>query len=163
MKRLRLILGDQLNGNHSWYQEVSKDVVYVMAELRQETDYVRHHIQKVIAFFAAMRSFALELQERGHQVQYYTLSDPKNPGNLPDLIQLELGRTGATQFEYQLPDEFRLDRQLKEISEHLSVTTIPVDTEHFYTQRDTLKDFFTGKKQLLMESFYRMMRQNTVY
>ena len=28
------------------FDEVNPDVVYVMAEMRQETDYVKHHIQK---------------------------------------------------------------------------------------------------------------------
>ena len=32
-------------------------------------------------------------------------------------------------------------------------------TEHFYTERNDLKDFFKGKKQYLMENFYRDMRK----
>jgi deoxyribodipyrimidine photolyase-related protein len=59
-KTLRLILGDQLNERHSWFSEHQKDVVYVMMEIRQETHYVTHHIQKVTAFFTAMRSFAMK-------------------------------------------------------------------------------------------------------
>ena len=55
MKEVRLILGDQLNKDHSWFDEVDKGVLYVMFEMRQETDYVKHHIQKVVAFFMAMR------------------------------------------------------------------------------------------------------------
>ena len=39
-KTLRLILGDQLNSGHSWFQRPRKDVVYVLMEMRQETDYV---------------------------------------------------------------------------------------------------------------------------
>ena len=58
MKTLRLILGDQLNAAHPWFDTVSDEVVYLMAEMRQETDYAPHHIQKVLAFFAAMRAFA---------------------------------------------------------------------------------------------------------
>jgi deoxyribodipyrimidine photolyase-related protein len=55
-KILRLILGDQLNEKHSWFKTPDRQVTYVLMEIRQETDYVRHHIQKVAAFFAAMRS-----------------------------------------------------------------------------------------------------------
>ena len=62
MKRLRFILGDQLNSQHGWFRETSDDIVYLMAEMRQETDYVKHHIQKVVAFFLAMRNFAKELE-----------------------------------------------------------------------------------------------------
>ena len=47
MKTLRLILGDQLNAAHPWFESVTDDVVYLMAEMRQETDYAPHHIQKV--------------------------------------------------------------------------------------------------------------------
>ena len=50
MKTLRLVLGDQLNLQHAWFREVDDNVTYLMAEMRQETDYVKHHIQKVVGF-----------------------------------------------------------------------------------------------------------------
>ena len=49
-KTLRLILGDQLNLSHSWFQKVDESVTYVLMEVRSETDYAVHHIQKVIGF-----------------------------------------------------------------------------------------------------------------
>ena len=55
---LRLVLGDQLNSNHSWYQQVDEGVLYLIAELHQEAGYVKHHIQKITAFFLAMENFA---------------------------------------------------------------------------------------------------------
>ena len=57
-KTLRLILGDQLNPHHTWFKKPEKHITYVLMEVLQETDYVKHHIQKVCAFFAAMRNFA---------------------------------------------------------------------------------------------------------
>mgnify|MGYP001545599026 FL=1 len=69
-KNLRLVLGDQLNENHSWFKKVDRDVTYVLMEIRQETDYVKHHIQKVAAFFAAMRAYAQRLSRLGHRVVY---------------------------------------------------------------------------------------------
>ncbi|MGM0758768.1 MAG: cryptochrome/photolyase family protein [Thermodesulfobacteriota bacterium] len=39
-------------------------------KIRQETDYVHHHIQKIAAFFPAMRAFAQRLGQLGHQVHY---------------------------------------------------------------------------------------------
>ena len=79
MKRLRLILGDQLNGNHSWFHSVDENTMYLMAEMRQETDYVKHHIQKVVGFFLAMRNFASTLKSQGHNVLYLTIDYPENP------------------------------------------------------------------------------------
>jgi len=63
---LRLILGDQLNHHHSWFEKTNNTVLYVMMEVKQESAYVTHHIQKVIGFFSAMRSFADELRAEGH-------------------------------------------------------------------------------------------------
>ena len=159
MKTLRLLLGDQLNSEHSWFDEVNPNVIYVMAEMRQETDYVKHHIQKVVAFFLSMRNFSEELKHKGHQVIYYKISDTHNPHNLEHLILDLVEKNTIEQFEYQLPDEYRLDEQLKSICKKLSIPTKAVDSEHFYTSRNELADFFKGKKQLLMESFYRMMRK----
>ena len=68
MKTLRLILGDQLNENHSWFSIVDDQILYCIFEMRQETDYVKHHIQKVIGFFAAIRAFGERLKEKGHRV-----------------------------------------------------------------------------------------------
>ena len=82
MSTLRLILGDQLNHKHSWYQEQSDDVIYFMAEMRQETDYATHHIQKVVAFLKAMREFSDWLTSQGHRVIYYTLDAPENTQSL---------------------------------------------------------------------------------
>jgi deoxyribodipyrimidine photolyase-related protein len=45
-KTLRLVLGDQLNSNHSWFKAADDSVTYVMMEVRTETDYASHHIQK---------------------------------------------------------------------------------------------------------------------
>jgi deoxyribodipyrimidine photolyase-related protein len=38
-KTVRLILGDQLNSNHSWYETVDDSITYVLMEIRTETDY----------------------------------------------------------------------------------------------------------------------------
>ena len=50
-KKLRLILGDQLNINHSWFKENDGETLYVLMEIKAEQEYVKHHIQKVIGFF----------------------------------------------------------------------------------------------------------------
>ena len=153
MKTLRLILGDQLNHNHSWFQQTDENVIYLMAEMRQETDYVKHHIQKVVAFFLAMRNFSKELINKGHKVIYYKISDANNPHNLEQLILDLVEEHKIEQFEYQFPDEYRLDEQLKQICKKLTISTEVFDTEHFYTTRTELTEFFQGKKLLLMEKW----------
>lgn len=157
MKILRLILGDQLNARHTWFQQVDDEITYLLMELEAEASYVVHHIQKVLGFFVAMREFAQFLRQQGHQVIYLRLDDQENQhslANIPVLIE----KLGCEKFEYLLPDEYRLDQQLLILCRDLNVPCKAYDSEHFITQRQELKDLFAGKRYL-MESFYRTIRK----
>ena len=129
-KKLRLILGDQLNEDHTWFKTPEKDVTYLMMEVRQETDYVKHHIQKVAAFFAAMRAFAERISLLGHHIIYLKLDDSRNRQNLADNITDLLHKIKPEYFEYLLPDEHRLDIQLHELADKFPIPFQAVDTEH---------------------------------
>jgi len=158
-KTLRLILGDQLNENHSWFKEKSDNITYVMMEVKQETGYVKHHIQKVVAFFLAMRRFTEKMEKAGHQFIYLNLDDEANQQDISKNIQQLIKEHGFEAFAYQLPDEYRLDQQMNELREALEVDVEVADTEHFLTSRDYIEKFFKGKKTYLMENFYRHMRK----
>jgi deoxyribodipyrimidine photolyase-related protein len=159
MKKLRLILGDQLNYNHSWYTEKNDATIYVLMEMRQETDYVAHHVQKIIAFFASMYNFADYLRKAGHQVVHLKINDSDNTQSLTDNLLHLFQNHGIEKFEYQLPDEYRLDVQLTDFCKTLNMPSEAFDSEHFMTTRDELATFFEGKKTYLMETFYRSMRK----
>lgn len=156
---MRLILGDQLNFHHSWFKKKETDTLYVMMECLSETNYVRHHIQKIIGFFLAMRAFADALRRNGHQILYLTLDDNENFQSISENVRALVKNYNARQFEYQLPDEYRLDQELKELSESLHVETKAFDTEHFLSDRYEVRDLFKGKKTFLLETFYREMRK----
>ena len=158
-KTLRLILGDQLNINHSWFQTVDETVTYVLMEIRSETDYAQHHIQKVIGFFAAMQNFANELKQMNHNVIYYYLNDEDNLQSFDKNCTALIAEHQFTNFEYQLPDEYRVGEHLKQFTSKLNISFNVIDSEHFYSTRNELKDLFEGKKMYLMETFYRYMRK----
>jgi deoxyribodipyrimidine photolyase-related protein len=159
MKILRLILGDQLNTEHSWFQKTDENIIYCLFEMRQETDYVLHHVQKIVGFFAAMQNFSTSLETANHNVIYFKLNDKKNTQNLADNISLLIKENNIEKFEYLAPDEYRLDQQLESFSNNINIETQVFSTEHFYTERTDLETFFKGKKQFLMENFYRDMRK----
>ena len=135
MTTLRLILGDQLNPEHSWFADPDEKVVHVLMEVRQETDYVLHHAQKIIAIFAAMRDFARQLLLEGHRVHYLAIDDPAKRQSLPANLDALIAHYAASAFEYQAPD-----------------------SEHFYSHRNEAAQLFAERKQWLMEHFYRQMR-----
>ena len=161
IKEVRLILGDQLYGGHSWFDKVNPEVLYLMMEVRSETDYVSHHIQKVVAFFAAMRAFAADLSAKGHQILYLGLDDPRNKQSFGENLMWVLEENPEAAWAYQLPDEYRLDQLFMELSSQFKVSSRRVDAEHFLCERGAVKDFFVGKKQYLLESFYRHLRKQT--
>ncbi|MGZ0016969.1 cryptochrome/photolyase family protein [Yeosuana sp. AK3] len=159
MKTLRLILGDQLNIKHSWFKKPEDHVLYCLFEMKQETDYVTHHIQKVIGFFAAMRQFNADLIVLGHQTQYLKINDDLNKQTLEENLATFIKQYNIDTFEYIYPGEYRLDEQLKTFCKTLNIHSKAVSAEHFYTEKDELAQFFEGKKQYLMENFYRYMRK----
>ena len=154
---LRLILGDQLNASHSWYREQDDGVLYLIAELHQEASYVRHHVQKVCAFFAAIESFANALSAAGHQVKHLTLDDTAEFADLNTLIAAICAEQGIEQFEYQQPDEYRLAEQLQNIDLGIPVTCW--ESEHFLLTHDELASYIKVGKHNRMESFYRKLRK----
>ena len=58
----------------------SQDIV-LMAEVMDETKYVRHHVKKIAFLFSAMRHFARELEDLGWRVDYRKLDDADNAGS----------------------------------------------------------------------------------
>ena len=158
-KTLRLILGDQLNPNHSWFQEEKEGVLYVFMEIKAESEYVKHHIQKIVGIFLGMRSMAEELKSKGFHTHYIAINDPDNHHSFEQNIKTLIARHHIENFEFQEPDEYRLDELLDDLSKRLTIPYRKYSAEHFFTERDELSRFFEGKKTFLMESFYRQMRK----
>lgn len=157
--RCRLILGDQLNERHSWFKSVNQRTYYVMMEIRDETDSIRQHIQKLAAFFSAMRSFASRLRQKGHQVIYLTLDDPKNRQSFIDNLKQLTKQYHFTTLDYQEPDHHQLRQQFRQLSATLCIPCQACGSEHFLTDYETFTSLFKNNKTFLMEKFYRHYRK----
>ena len=156
---LRLILGDQLNPAHSWYKDKKTNTLYVIAELKQETSYVKHHIQKICAFFCAMENFATALNQAGFNVLHLTLNETCNDEDLPALLTRIAAQHQCNTIEYQYPDEYRLKNQLAHFANTSPLTVSSVDSEHFLLPFEEIKHRFIKDKHITMEHFYRAMRK----
>ena len=159
MNKLKLILGDQLNINHSWFKENNSKITYVMMEVKEETSYVLHHAQKIIATFAAMRFFAEQLQQKGFEVIYFKINDKQNKQSFYQNINKTIKEKNIGELQYLEPDEYRLSTELKKLESIENIKVESVDTEHFLVPKLYAKDFFSEKKHWRMEEFYRNMRK----
>jgi len=158
VKRLILVMGDQLSPLLSSLQEANKETdVVVMAEVADEASYVPHHPKKIVLIFAAMRKFAAKLRAAGWQVAYTHLDDPHNSGSISGELLRHAESSGATEVLVTEPTEWRVISLLEDMP--LPVTMLP-DTR-FIASHKEFEDWAEGRKQLRMEYFYRDMRRKT--
>lgn len=158
VSRLVLVLGDQLSLGLSALQKADRaDDVLVMAEVAEETDYVRHHPKKIALIFAAMRKFAARLKEEGWDVRYSQLDDTENAGSIVGELLRRAEETGASEVLITEPGEWRLIDKLK----HAPIKTHILQDDRFIASHQEFEAWAEGRKQLRMEYFYREMRRKT--
>jgi deoxyribodipyrimidine photolyase-related protein len=160
-KTLRLILGDQLNEQHIWFKQVEPDVLYVMMEIRSETDYVVHHIQKVVGIFTAMREFYQQMKAKGHQFHYIKINDAGNNHTFVGNIKKLVDTHEIKSIEFQTADEYRVEAHLRKGLKEMNIPYKEFSTEHFIVEKQAFEAFFKDKKQFMMEFFYRYVRKQT--
>ena len=159
---LRLVLGDQLSDGLSALSDLdpSRDVV-LMAEVRAEATYVRHHKQKIALIFAAMRSFALRLEARGVTVRYVRIDDEANSHGIVGELHRALDDQPFERVVITECGEWRLAEALAAFT---SVAAVPVEIRadgRFLCSHDRFRRWASAKSQLRMEFFYREMRRET--
>ena len=158
MSRLVLVLGDHLTEGLSALREADKssDIV-VMAEVAEETGYVKHHPKKIALIFAAMRKFAASLQEDGWDVRYAQLDDTDNAGSIVGELLRRAEQTGASEVICTEPGEWRLIDKLT----HAPIKTRILQDDRFIASHSEFEAWAEGRKALRMEYFYRDMRRKT--
>ena len=162
MTTLRLVLGDQCSRGLSALDGIdpARDLV-LMAEVRAECTYVRHHKQKIALVLSAMRHFAEELREKGVRVAYSRLDDAANTQSLAGEVARIARAVGAKRIVATHPGEWRV---LEDMRGWQDATGLPVeirDDARFLCTLDRFRAWAGDKKQLRMEFFYREMRRAT--
>lgn len=162
MGTLRLILGDQLTRDISALNGLDKvcDVV-LLAEVREEGTYVRHHKQKIVLIFSAMRHFAEELRREGINVDYITLDDPENTGSLTGELARALKRHRLSRAVVTEPGEWRLRRAFLSWQRESGAALDMREDNRFLASHARFEAWAAGRKSFRMEFFYRELRRET--
>ncbi|WP_395650684.1 cryptochrome/photolyase family protein [Brevundimonas sp.] len=159
---LRLVLGDQLSDGLSALADLDPDRdVVLMAEVRDEATYVRHHKQKIALTFAAMRSFALRLEARGITVRYIRIDDPANSHSVIGELHRALDDQPFEAVVMTECGEWRLAEALAAFAKLTKAEVQIRQDDQFICSHDRFRRWASGKKQLTMEFFYREMRRET--
>ncbi len=156
------ILGDQLSRNLSSIQNLSKDAaILLFMEVWDEATYVKHHKQKIVLIFAAMRHFAEELRSEGWQLDYVRLDDPANTGSFTGEVARAVERRDAGAVRVTQSGEWRVHQAMLEWEGRLPCPVTILPDTRFIASHDDFRRFAEGRKHLTMEYFYREMCRKT--
>ncbi len=161
MTALRIILGDQVTHGIAALRDADPGDVVLLAEVRAECTYVRHHKQKIALVLSAMRHFAAELAARGVQVAYTRLDNPANTHTLRGEVCRAAAAHGATRLIATHPGEQRVLDDMKGWGHATGLPLDIRDDDRFIADLDSFRAWAEGRKQLRMEYFYRDMRRRT--
>ena len=160
--QLVVIFGDQLTQNLSALREADRDTdVVLMAELREETSYVRHHKKKIAFVFSAMRHFAKELRNAGWTVDYVPLGCRNNTGTFSGEVERAAARHSARAIIMTQPGEWRLAEDVSTWERQFGIKVRIVDDDRFICSIEEFQEWAKGRKQIRLENFYRQMRRKT--
>ena len=156
------ILGDQLSHTLASLRAVTPaEAVVLMMEVAEEATYVPHHPQKIALFFSAMRHFASELREQGWTVDYVRLDDPANTGDFAGEVARAAQRHSATRIVTVAGGEWRVVNSQRGWAEHTRLPLTVLDDDRFLCTIEQFAGWAKGRKRMIMEDFYRIMRRQT--
>jgi deoxyribodipyrimidine photolyase-related protein len=164
MTKLCVILGDQLCLQTASLQLIdkTKDVI-LMAEVKQEATYVKHHKKKIAFIFSAMRHFAKVLQKEGYSVHYTEYLDDDNQGSLLGQVASLAKTKDIAEVVIAQPGEYRLYEDIQKWQSHLDLDVTICEDNRFLAEQSFFSNWAEGRKQLRMEYFYREMRKKHAY
>lgn len=155
-----MLLGDQLTRSIAALADLdSRRDIVLMAELRAECTYVRHHKQKIVLVLSAMRHFAAALREEGITVRYVTLDDDANTHTLRGEVVRATPACAPSRIVTTEPGEWRV---LADMEEWEEATGLPVEIrgdDRFLCPTDAFRAWARTRRGLRMEFFYREMRR----
>ncbi|GGF57300.1 cryptochrome/photolyase family protein [Alteromonas lipolytica] len=159
---LRLILGDQLSMDIASLHNCNKSEDRVLlAEVKEEATYVKHHKKKIVLLFSAMRHFASSLKDSGYQVIYRHYDDDDNQGSLLAEVKKACTEHQFDKVVVTHPGEYRLLKSMQQWQHQLGVPVEIADDDRFIATITQFKEWVEGRKQWRMEYFYREMRKFT--
>ncbi len=156
------ILGDQLSHSLASLRSCAKDQTTVlMMEVWDEATYVKHHKQKIVLIFSAMRHFAEELRREGWSVDYVTLDDADNAGSFTGEVARAIERHDPCEIRVVEAGEWRVQQAIEEWQDKFPCPVTILPDDRYLCPHAEFRDWAEGRKALTMELFYRKMRKKT--
>ncbi|KQW43342.1 MULTISPECIES: cryptochrome/photolyase family protein [unclassified Roseateles] len=160
LRNLVVVLGDQLDLDASGFDgfDADHDAVW-MAEVAEESTHVWSSKPRTALFLAAMRHFALALQQAGRPLHYTRLDDAGKLGTLAAQLQADMARLRPAGLVMTAPGDWRVLQAVKAVAETSGLPLDIREDRHFFVSVREFAAHARGRKSLRMEFFYREQRQ----
>ncbi len=162
VRKLVLVLGDQLDRWAAVFDDfdAARDAVW-MAEVERELTHVWCHKLRIAFFLSAMRHFRDELREQGLQVHYHELSsDPERElgKSFTEVLTSSVRELAPERLVITQPGDARVLAELRDAAASLEIPLEVISDRHFFCTFAEFDGWADGKRSLVLESFYRLMR-----
>ena len=159
LRHLVLVLGDQLSSRSVAFEgfDPSCDRI-LMAEVVEESEHVPSTKMRTALFLSAMRHFAEELAARAWPLDYLRLGAHRF-ASIAEALDDALARYRPDALVMAEAGEWRLEQATVQCCERAGVRLDVRDDLHFMMSRSEFAEHAQGKQRLVMEPFYRRMRQ----
>ncbi len=160
LRHLIVVLGDQLDLDAAAFDgfDADRDAVWV-AEAAEESTHVWSSKPRTVMFLAAMRHFALDLQDAGRPLHYTRLDAPGSGGTLGAQLHKDIERLRPARLVMTAPGDWRVLQSMKDVAE---TNDLPLDVRedrHFFCSAHEFAAHAKARKSLRMEYFYREQRK----
>lgn len=160
LRNLVVVLGDQLDLDAAAFDGFDADLDAVwMAEVAEESTHVWSSKPRITMFLAAMRHFALALQQAGRPLHYARLDAPGNRGSLAAQLQADIERLKPSRLVMTAPGDWRVLQAIRMVAKAHGLPLDIREDRHFYVSVREFAAHAGARKSLRMEYFYREQRK----
>ncbi|QGJ70032.1 Deoxyribodipyrimidine photo-lyase [Planctomycetales bacterium 10988] len=163
MRNLVLVLGDQLDHSSPVFEafDKKKDAIW-MAEVAEEATHVWCHKTRLVLFFSAMRHFKEELEKKKFPVEYHALKTDKRKDRgktFAEVLKRSVKEHQPEKLIVLEPGDYRVQEALQQQAESLGIELEIKADPHFYYSKEAFQQWASGRKLLVLETFYRQLRK----
>lgn len=157
---MAFILGDQLDPAYPSHLglEASRDVI-LMAEVAGASQHPPSHVQRTVLILSAMRHHAAALRAAGWTVDYTALTDPENTHTFRGEVERAIARHRPDRVVAIEPGSFAVAEEVRAAAGGAGVEVEFRPDPHFLCSTGDFALWAQGRKELVMEYFYREMRR----
>ncbi|NNF07377.1 MAG: cryptochrome/photolyase family protein [Candidatus Eisenbacteria bacterium] len=160
VRRLYLVLGDQLDEHADFFDEFDpdRDMVW-MAEVVEESTHVWSHQHRIALFLSAMRHYRERCKALGRPIEYSELEDNTKRVSFADVLTASLKKHKPQEVLVQQPGDYRVLESLRAACASSGYTLEVRPESHFYDTLERFREHAAGRKQLRLEFYYRELRK----